>query len=86
MTRPKQRFHTGAYGGRVYDLDAYRLELHPNDCRCRPCRQSAPVSPGTLEGTAMGKLACAGALVGTAIAFIIDPAGAAAALLSVVGL
>lgn len=55
------------------------LQVHDHDCGCSACE------PDRLTARHMGMLAVAGAAVGSAIMFAIDPAGAAAALLSTVG-
>ncbi|QCB42206.1 hypothetical protein E5673_08150 [Sphingomonas sp. PAMC26645] len=55
------------------------IEIHDHDCDCSSC------APDRLTATDMGKLACLGAAVGSAIMFAIDPAGAAAALLATIG-
>lgn len=61
-------------------------EIHLIDCDCPACEPYAPSVRPALTAVQMGKLAVAGAVVGNAIAFAIDPAGAARALLSTVGL
>ena len=53
--------------------------IHDHDCDCAAC------APDRLTAVHMGKLACLGAVVGSAIMFAIDPAGAAAALLATIG-
>ena len=60
--------------------------LHPQDCSCPACEPYAPSAPSRLTAADLGKLAFAGAMVGNAIAFTIDPAGAARALLATIGL
>ena len=60
--------------------------VHPIDCDCALCESFyVPDPSGHLSARHKGMLATLGAVVGSAIAFAIDPAGAAAALLSTVG-
>lgn len=61
------------------------VEIHDLDCDCAACAPYAPSDPDRLTATDMGKLACLGAAVASAIMFAIDPAGAAAALLATIG-
>lgn len=61
------------------------VEIHDHDCDCSACEPYVPSDPDRLTATDMGKLACLGAAVGSAIMFAIDPAGAAAALLATIG-
>lgn len=73
---------------------AYRLnephvrvfEIHELDCDCAACAPYVPSDPDRLTATDMGKLACLGAAVGSAIMSAIDPTGAAAALLATIGI
>lgn len=62
---------------RVVEISA--LQIHDYDCGCSSCE------PDRLTARHMGMLAVAGAVVGSAIMFAIDPAGAAAALFSTIG-
>ena len=72
---------------------AYRLrephlrivEIHDHDCDCASCAPYVPSDPDRLTSVDMGKLACLGATVGSAIMFAINPGGAAAALLATIG-
>jgi hypothetical protein len=59
-------------------------EIHPLGCTCSSCEPYVPSAPKHLDVQAKAKLAIAAAIVGTAIAFLIDPAGAAAALAATV--
>lgn len=59
-------------------------EIHPMGCSCTSCEPYAPSVPQHLDAQVKAKLAIAAAVVGTVIAFIIDPAGAAEALRSTV--
>lgn len=61
------------------------FHIHDHDCTCSACDPYFPSSPDMLTWQDMGKLAVAGAIVGSAIAFWIDPTGAAAALLATIG-
>lgn len=73
-------------------LDATRssfrtLEIHDLGCEgCEVCEPYVPSVPSRLTAAHMGQLAVAAAIVGSAIMFAIDPAGAAAALYATVGL
>ena len=60
-------------------------EIHDLDCGCAGCTPYVPSDPDRLTAVHMGKLACLGAVVGSAIMFVIDPAGAGAALLATIG-
>ena len=74
---------------RAYHLREPRVrivEIHDIDCDCAACVPYAPSDPDRLTAVDMGKLATCGAVVGSAIMFAIDPAGAAAALLATIGL
>lgn len=62
------------------------VEIHDIDCDCVACLPYVPSDPDRLTAVDMGKLATLGAVVGSAIMFAIDPAGAAAALLATIGL
>jgi hypothetical protein len=55
-------------------LFAAAAEIHPMGCACSSCEPYVPSAPQAI----------AAAIVGTAIAFLIDPAGAAAALTATV--
>lgn len=55
------------------------VEIHDHNCDCSSC------APDRLTAVHMGKLACLGAAVGSAIMFAINPAGALAALLATTG-
>jgi hypothetical protein len=73
---------------RAYRLAAPRplaVEFHAMGCRCDACEPYAPSAPQELDAIAMGKLAVAAVAVGSAIAFFIDPAGAAHALAAMAG-
>lgn len=59
-------------------------EIHPMGCSCASCEPYAPSVPQHLDAQVKAKLAIAAAVVGTVIAFMIDPAGAAEALRSTV--
>lgn len=58
--------------------------IHSMDCDCSACEPIATADPNHLGAQAKAKLAIAAAVVGTIIAFLIDPAGAAEALRSTV--
>lgn len=62
------------------------VEIHLIDCGCPACEPYVPSVPGRLTASDIGKLATAATIVGSAIAFAIDPAGAAAALYATIGL
>ncbi len=62
------------------------VEIHDHDCDCAACAPYVPSDPDRLTAVDMGKLACLGVVVGSAIMFAIDPAGAAAALLATIWL
>ncbi|MEG8029157.1 hypothetical protein [Sphingomonas aerolata] len=62
------------------------VEIHEHDCDCAACVPYVPNDPDRLTAVDMGKLATLGAVVGSAVMFAIDPAGAAAALLATIGL
>jgi len=62
------------------------VEIHEHDCDCAACAPYGPSDPDRLTAADMGKLATLGAIVGSAVMFAIDPAGAAAALLATIGL
>lgn len=69
---------------RVYEFsqpEPLRVEIHDPDCPC-----CAPPEDCALTFIDLGKLAWWGMIAGSAIAFMIDPAGAAHALLAAVGL
>ncbi len=57
------------------------VEIHDPDCPCEYCPNG-----DRLTVVDMGKLACLGAAVASAIMFTYDPAGAAAALLATIGI
>lgn len=59
-------------------------EIHPMDCSCTSCEPYAPSVQQHLDVQLKAKLAIAAAIVGTMIAFLVDPAGAAEALRSTV--
>lgn len=61
------------------------VEIHEFECDCAACAPYVPSDPDRLTAVHMGKLACLGAVVGSAIMFAIDPAGASAALLATIG-
>ncbi len=61
-------------------------EIHDHDCSCATCAAYVPSDPDRLTAVHMGKLACLSVIVGSAIMFAIDPAGASAALLATVGI
>jgi len=61
------------------------VEIHEFECDCAACAPYVPSNPDRLTAVHMGKLACLGAVVGSAIMFAIDPAGASAALLATIG-
>ena len=60
--------------------------IHSMDCDCSACEPIAAADPHHLGAQAKAKLAIAAAIVGTAIAFAIDPAGAVEALRATVAL
>jgi len=62
------------------------VEIHDIDCDCAACVPYAPSDPDRLTAVDIGKYATLGAVVGSAIMFAIDPAGAAAALLATIGI
>lgn len=72
---------------------AYRLrephvryfDIHEFECKCDVCTPYVPGDPDRLTAVDMGKLATLGTVVGSAIMFAINPAGAAAALVSAIG-
>ena len=68
------------------ELMARDVEIHEFGCQCGGCEPYVPSVPTRLTAADIGKLAIAGAAVGSAIAFAIDAHGAAAALLATVGL
>ncbi|TCP65888.1 hypothetical protein [Sphingomonas sp. PP-CE-1G-424] len=73
---------------RAYRLRAPHLRLvdiHRYDCDCDVCAPYVPSDPDRLTAKHIGMLACAGAFVGSAIMFAINPAAAAAALLATIG-
>lgn len=61
------------------------IEIHEIDCTCETCEPYVPADPDRLTASDMGALATLGAITGTVIGFMIDPAGAAAALLATIG-
>lgn len=61
------------------------VEIHNHDCGCAACSPYVPSDPDRLTLIDIGKLACLGAVAGSAMMFAIDPAGAAAALLATIG-
>ncbi len=65
-------------------LFAAAAEIHPMGCTCTSCEPYAPSVPQHFDAQVKAKLAIAAAIVGTAIAFLVDPAGAAEALRSTV--
>jgi hypothetical protein len=69
---------------RMSRLFAAAAGIHPMGCACSSCEPDVPSAPQRLDAQAKAKLAIAAAIVGTAIAFLIDPAGAAAALTATV--
>lgn len=62
------------------------VEIHEHDCDCAACVPYVLNDPDRLTAVDMGKLATLAAVVGSAVMFAIDPAGAAAALLATIGL
>lgn len=68
LTRPSVRF----------------IDIHDIGCPCVACEPYVPSVPSRLTAVDMGKRAVAGAFVGWAITFVIDPTGAAAALLATI--
>jgi hypothetical protein len=70
----------------IHDPVHPHMEWHELGCRCRLCEPPSP-SHSTDELTAadMSFLALAGAAVGSAIMFLYDPQGSAAALADAVG-
>lgn len=53
---------------RVVDLAAYRLEVHPDGCRC-----CAPAEPSPAQDTTCVAIWCArGVAVGLLLAFLLD--------------
>jgi hypothetical protein len=69
---------------RMSRLFAAAVEIHPMGCTCTSCEPYAPSAPQHFDAQLKAKLAIAAAVVGTAIAFLVDPAGAAEALRSTV--
>lgn len=65
-------------------LFAPAADIHPMGCSCSSCEPYVPSAPRHLSAQTKAKLAIAAAIVATAIAFLIDPAGAADALRSTV--
>lgn len=61
------------------------VEIHEFECDCPACAPYVPSDPDRLTAVHMGKLACLGAVVASAVMFAIDPAGASAALLATIG-
>ena len=61
------------------------VEIHEFECDCAACAPYVRSDPDRMTAVHMGKLACLGAIVGSAIMFAIDPAGASAALLATIG-
>ena len=70
---------------RLRDQHVRNLEIHLINCDCAACTPYVPSDPDRLTAADMGKLATLGALVGSAIIFAFDPAGAAAQLLLTIG-
>lgn len=60
--------------------------IHPMDCSCARCAPIGVESPNDLSAQTKAKLAIAAAVVGSAIAFAIDPVGAIEALRTTVAL
>jgi len=71
---------------RLREPHVLTVEIHEHDCDCAACVPYVPSDPDRLTAVDMGKLATLGAVVGSAVMFAIDPAGAAAALLATIGL
>jgi len=71
---------------RLREPHVRNVEIHEYDCDCAACVPYVPRDADRLTAVDMGKLATLGAVVGSAITFAIDPAGAAAALLATIGL
>lgn len=65
---------------RIFDAP----DIHPMECSCSACEPYAPGVRQHLPKQIKARLAIAAAIVGTAIAFLIDPVGAAEALRSTV--
>ena len=61
------------------------VEIHEHGCDCAACAPYVPSDPDRLTAADMGKLACLGAAVGSAIMFAVNPAGALAALMATIG-
>lgn len=59
-------------------------DIHPMGCDCSDCEPHVPSVAQHLSAQTKGKLAISAAIVATAIAFLVDPAGAAEALCSTV--
>lgn len=72
-------------GPEFLDLGPYEVDYGVERITMRRGKPARPARDH-LNGDEIGILAVAGAAVGTAIAFLIDARGAAAALLSTVGL
>ena len=83
MSQPKPKVER-TY--RLREPHVRTVEIHEHDCDCAACVPYAPSDPDRLTAVDMGKLATLGAVVGSAVMFAIDPAGAAAALLATIGL
>lgn len=80
MSQPQPAPRTAPRIERRYEPNFHRpyaVEIHLEGCTCDKC--TCPVAEITPE-LPIAKLAIAGALVGNAIAFAWDPAGAWAAL------
>ncbi len=61
------------------------VEIHEFECDCAACAPYVPSDPDRLTAADMGKLTALGAIVGSAIMFVIDPTVAAAQLLLTIG-
>ncbi len=84
MTRQTQPKIERAY--RLREPNVRHFGIHEFDCACDVCTPYVPSDPDRLTAVDMGKLATLGAVVGSAIMFAIDPAGAAVGLRSAIGL
>ncbi len=58
------------------------VTIHDRNCDCAACD---PGNPDDLTASDLGKLGCLAVAVTSAMMFVIDPAGASAALLATMG-
>lgn len=68
----------------IHDHDQFREVWHEYGCPCDRCEPPVPSVPARLTAPQLSGFAFAGIAVGNAIAFAIDPAGSARALLATI--